>query len=147
MKSEGEGPSSVALRVIIALLASLVVLVVIGVVGIWSLVRQRAAPVANLPVETTSTADTATTTPVTRAPASTIARVRINSDPDGASIREEGVELCSSTPCEIIYKGADADPAREHLLTLTRPGFRTAMRNVKPADSPVSVKLTPAARY
>ena len=37
-------------------------------------------------------------------------KVRVNSDPDGASVKEDGVELCSSTPCDILYKGSDADP-------------------------------------
>ena len=47
-------------------------------------------------------------------------------------------------PCDILYKGADADPAREHKLTLSRPGFRLETRTVKVGDSPVAVKLTKA---
>lgn len=71
-------------------------------------------------------------------------KVRINSDPDGASVKEDGVELCSSTPCDILYKGSDADPTREHKLTLTRNGYRVETKTVKVGDSPVAVKLTPA---
>jgi serine/threonine-protein kinase len=76
-------------------------------------------------------------------------KVRINTDPDGASVREDGVELCSSTPCDILYKGADADPTREHKLTFTRNGYRLEIKSVKVGDSPVTVKLTvaPAGVY
>ena len=58
----------------------------------------------------------------------TLVKVRVNTDPDGASVKEDGVELCSSTPCDILYKGADADPARDHKLTLTRPGYKVETR-------------------
>ena len=73
--------------------------------------------------------------------------MRINSDPDGASVKEDGVELCSSTPCDILYKGSDADPAREHKLTFVRNGYRVETRSVKVGDSPVTLKLTAAPVY
>src|ERR1019366_579556 len=31
-----------------------------------------------------------------------IVKVRINTDPDGATVKEDGVELCGSTPCDIL---------------------------------------------
>jgi serine/threonine-protein kinase len=71
-------------------------------------------------------------------------KIRVNSDPDGATIKEDGVELCSSTPCDLVYKGPDADPAKEHALTLSRAGFKTEARTVKVGDSPVFVKLAKA---
>ena len=71
-----------------------------------------------------------------------IVKVRINSDPDGANVKEDGIEVCSSTPCDIVYKGSEADPTREHRLTLSRAGFRPESRTVKVGDTPVSVKLT-----
>src|SRR5207248_3307748 len=43
-----------------------------------------------------------------------VVKVRVNSDPDGASVRENGVEVCASTPCDVIYEGAEAD--KEHKL-------------------------------
>jgi serine/threonine-protein kinase len=73
-----------------------------------------------------------------------IVKVRVNSDPDGASVKEDGVELCGSTPCDILYKGQDADPAREHRLTVSHPGYRPETRTVKLGDSPFAVKLTRA---
>ncbi|HEY6459802.1 MAG TPA: protein kinase [Polyangiaceae bacterium] len=80
-------------------------------------------------------------------PASSLVKVRVNSDPDGASVKEDGVELCSSTPCDILYKGADADPAREHKLTLSRNGYRMETKSVKVGDSPVTIKLMAAPVY
>jgi serine/threonine-protein kinase len=77
-------------------------------------------------------------------PAVTMVKVRVNSDPDGASVKEDGVELCSSTPCDILYKGADADPARDHKLTLARQGYKSDTRNVRVGDSPITVKLAKA---
>jgi serine/threonine-protein kinase len=73
-----------------------------------------------------------------------LVKVRINSDPDGATVKEDGVELCSSTPCDLLYKGPDADPTRDHKLTLTRAGYRVEVRALKVGDSPVLVKLTKA---
>jgi serine/threonine-protein kinase len=73
-----------------------------------------------------------------------MAKVRINTEPDGAGVKEDGVELCSSTPCDILYKGADADPSREHKLTLARQGYRPETRSVKVTDSALTVKLAKA---
>ncbi|HEX4448652.1 MAG TPA: serine/threonine-protein kinase, partial [Polyangiaceae bacterium] len=73
-----------------------------------------------------------------------IAKVRINTDPDGATVKEDGVELCGSTPCDILYKGADADPAREHKLALSRQGYKVETRALRIGDSPLVVKLTKA---
>jgi hypothetical protein len=77
-------------------------------------------------------------------PAPALAKVRINSDPDGASVKENGVELCSSTPCDILYKDTDADPTHEHRLTLARAGYRVESKTVRVADSAVTVKLSVA---
>ena len=103
---------------------------------------------------TTSTTASMSTAPATETAAvvappptaaqASLVKVRINSDPDGASVKEDGVELCSSTPCDILYKGADADPTKEHKLTLARNGFRNETKAVKVGDSPVTVKLTAA---
>jgi serine/threonine-protein kinase len=77
-------------------------------------------------------------------PAAALVKVRVNSDPDGASVKEDGVELCSGTPCDILYKGPDADPTREHKLTIGRQGYKSETRTVRVADSPVLVKLSRA---
>ena len=81
----------------------------------------------------------------TRAMAATaMVKVRVNTDPDGAGVKEDGVELCSSTPCDILYKGSDADPSRDHKLMLTRQGYRPETRSVKATDSALTVKLAKA---
>jgi serine/threonine-protein kinase len=77
--------------------------------------------------------------------AASIVKVRVNSEPDGASVKEDGVELCSSTPCDILYKGADADPARDHKLTIARQGYKSDTRSVRVNESPIMVKLAKAA--
>ena len=89
-----------------------------------------------------SSAAVAPTDNAPKAPA--LVKVRVNTDPDGATVKEDGVELCGSTPCDLFYKGADADPAREHKLTLTRPGYRMETRTLKVGDGPIVVKLTRA---
>jgi len=79
-----------------------------------------------------------------RAAALAMVKVRVNTDPDGAAVKEDGVELCTSTPCDILYKGPDADPSREHKLTLARQGYRPETRSVRATDGPVTVKLSKA---
>jgi hypothetical protein len=73
------------------------------------------------------------------------AKVRVNTDPDGASVKENGVELCS-TPCDILYEGDEADPTREHKLTIALQGYRAEVRSVRAGDAPVNAKLTPIWR-
>ncbi len=74
--------------------------------------------------------------------APTIVKMRINSDPAGATVKEDGVELCGSTPCDIVYKGSDADPSRDHALVVTRQGFRPERTVVKASDASIVVRLT-----
>jgi hypothetical protein len=130
-------------------------LVLAGIVGYVAL-RPTKPVVAAGPTGSVAAVDPAVPTasaaapdpvaPPTVAPpvAPSLVKVRVNSDPDGAAVREDGVEVCSSTPCDIVYKGPDADPAKEHHLSLTRNGYKLESRTVKVGDSPVTVKLTVA---
>ena len=94
------------------------------------------AAAANVPAMATSLAgDTAA--------APSLVKVRVNAAPDSARVSEDGVELCT-TPCEILYKGADADPGREHKLALSRQGYKVETRTLKVGDSPLAVKLAKA---
>jgi serine/threonine protein kinase len=129
-------------------------LAIAGIIGYVALRPTKpAGPIASVPPTTTTTAPTEMTAPTANTlapPTATQAafvKVRVNSDPDGASVKEDGVELCGTTPCEILYKGADADPSREHKLSLARNGYRVETRSVKVGDSPVMVKLTAAPVY
>jgi hypothetical protein len=72
-------------------------------------------------------------------------KVRIKTDPPGATVKENGVAVCESTPCDVVYAGADADPLREHRLTLTRQGWRAKAIVVRANDGPVVAKLSRAA--
>jgi serine/threonine-protein kinase len=75
------------------------------------------------------------------APEPLLAKVRVTSDPDGASVKEDGVELCNATPCDLLYKGPDAEPTKEHKLAFVRSGFRPETRTFKIGDGPVAVKM------
>ena len=112
--------------------------------------KGKPAPPAPPPVAVTA-APKPTVAPVATVPTPTAApagpqfvKVRLNTDPDSASVKEDGIEICSSTPCEITYKGNEADPSREHKLLFSKSGYRVETRSVKIGDSPVSVKLTRA---
>jgi serine/threonine-protein kinase len=100
--------------------------------------------VAPPPVATQAAADP------TQAPAPVVAglvKVRLNSDPSGARVEEDGIEICSSTPCDIPYKGPEADATKEHKLTFSKAGFKNESKTIKVGDSPVTVKLTKAPTY
>jgi eukaryotic-like serine/threonine-protein kinase len=101
----------------------------------------QAATIPGVPTAPAIPTDTASAAP---APTASLVKVRIITDPDGASVKEDGVELCSATPCDILYKGSDADPNRQHKLAITRNGYRNENRSVTIGDSPVNIKLTAA---
>ena len=93
----------------------------------------------------TTAAAAATTAPPDTTPlAAGMVKVRLNSDPDGASVKEDSIEICNSTPCDITYKGKDADPGTEHKLVFSKSGYKVESKTVKVNDSPVTVKLTKA---
>jgi serine/threonine protein kinase len=134
----------------------MLVAAVVGALGVAAIIGfvvlrpgETHAPATGAPGLTLAAAVTpptetlAATVPLaTPLPSSSLAKVRVNSEPDGASVKENGVELCSSTPCDILYKDADADPTREHKLTVARAGYRVETKTVRVADSAVTVKLT-----
>ena len=43
-------------------------------------------------------------------PSDSIVKVRISTDPDGATIKENGVSICSGTPCDVLYAGRGSVP-------------------------------------
>jgi serine/threonine-protein kinase len=123
-----------------------------GLVGYLALRPRAGAPMgpqfaAQAPTATGTTGREIVAPPLMEAPApppaptAVLVKVRVNTEPDGASVKEDGVELCSSTPCDILYKGSDAEAAREHRLTFLHAGYRSETKNVRVGDSPVNVKL------
>jgi serine/threonine-protein kinase len=73
---------------------------------------------------------------------SRLVKVRINTEPDGAEVKEGGVQICTSTPCDVIYREDEAE--KDHALLVSKPGFRTASRVVRAGDSPILIKLARA---
>ena len=69
--------------------------------------------------------------------------VRVESTPAGASVREDGVERCASTPCDVVLRGDDVD--REHRYVLARAGYRQETRTVSAREAIVRVELSRAA--
>jgi eukaryotic-like serine/threonine-protein kinase len=67
--------------------------------------------------------------------------VHVTTDPPGAKVKEEGETLCETTPCDVVYRGAAADPTTEHLLAVLLPGYKLETAIARP-PSPVAVKLT-----
>ena len=98
------------------------------------------------PTETPTTTGTSATTAAGPVAPTGGTKVRINSDPDGASVKEDNIEICNSTPCDVPYRGPDADPQKEHKLTFSKSGYKTEAKTIKIGDSPVSVKLTAEKR-
>ncbi|MEO6417885.1 MAG: serine/threonine-protein kinase [Polyangiaceae bacterium] len=70
--------------------------------------------------------------------------IRVSSDPGGANVREDGRELCPATPCDVTYRGDDANPGKEHRLLLIKNGFRPENRTFKAGDPPLQVRLARA---
>jgi eukaryotic-like serine/threonine-protein kinase len=134
-----------------ALVAGVALALATVVVVVYVVFRPKSSIAVPSPPTSVATAAGATlvTAPVTTAasPVAVPVKVRVSTDPDGAIVKEDGIERCSSTPCDILYKGADADPEREHKLTFTRQGYRVESRSVKATESAaLGVKLTPIPR-
>jgi serine/threonine-protein kinase len=90
---------------------------------------------------TSAVASVSTASPASPPPPSdSIVKVRISTDPDGATIKENGVSICSGTPCDVLY--ADADPSRVHQITVTLAGYRSETKDIRVGDSPIIVRLT-----
>ena len=65
----------------------------------------------------------------------------VDTDPDGATVSENGTKLCSPTPCDVTFKDTD-----EHKLQLDKKGFKTTNATVGASDTKVSPKLDPKTR-
>ncbi|MBK8259584.1 MAG: serine/threonine protein kinase [Polyangiaceae bacterium] len=92
-----------------------------------------------------TTSATATSTPSTTGSESASAAdrvVRIESEPPGASVTEDGKELCAATPCDVTFKGESASSGKEHKLTLNKSGFKSTALTVGAAEAKASTKLS-----
>jgi hypothetical protein len=93
------------------------------------------AAMASVPVTTLPSASPAPTTPLT---------THFTSDPGGVVVKEDGKEICASTPCDHDF---EPDPTHEHKLVFTKPGFRPETRMIHAGDSPVAVHLVAARAW
>jgi serine/threonine-protein kinase len=78
------------------------------------------------------------------APVATTLSVHFVSEPPGASIKENGVELCAATPCDHAFP---ADMSLEHKVVVSHPGYRPDTRVVHGTDSEVDVALVAAKAW
>lgn len=107
---------------------------------------------SNLPVAAPGASTAVTVSPgASSAPASTTSTARravldVTSDPVGASVKEDGRDLCSATPCALVLE-AGADEAAEHRLQFTHPGYRPETKTVRSGDGVVHAKLTHAGGF
>jgi hypothetical protein len=65
--------------------------------------------------------------------------VRVDTEPEGATLSEDGVEKCASTPCDILYEG-DA-LAKSHTLKATKKGMKPTKVEVAVGAASASAKL------
>jgi serine/threonine-protein kinase len=68
-----------------------------------------------------------------------IRQVRVETDPPGASVSEGDTQLCTSTPCEVTWKGDAA--AAEHKLQVTKRGYKPVKLAVAIGDEKAVAKL------
>jgi eukaryotic-like serine/threonine-protein kinase len=111
--------------------------------GLTLSLANRGAPSAGTPTSTVTSVfvPTPIVAPTNEAASASnqIRSVRVESEPSGATVSDRGTELCMSTPCEIIWRGAMAKV--EHRLNLSKRGFKSAMLVVSPTAETVSAKL------
>jgi serine/threonine-protein kinase len=94
---------------------------------------------------TAATSASASTTAATSAPATSSAAaasdrtVHVDSEPAGASVSEDGKELCASTPCDVTFK--DEGGAKEHKLSFKKAGYKLGSVVVAATDTKASGKL------
>ena len=98
-------------------------------------------PATSAAITAATAPSSAATTSAGAAPDARTATLKVTTDPPGASVREDAIELCAATPCDVTFKGDAADPAKVHKLVFTHLGFRPETRSVKPGDLLVHARL------
>jgi len=73
-----------------------------------------------------------------------IAVLEIVTEPPGARVKEDGLELCASTPCRVTFRGEAADAKLEHLLEVLKPDYRLEKKLVRTGAGSVTIKLSKA---
>src|SRR5262249_15491323 len=65
--------------------------------------------------------------------------LRVESEPTGPIVRENGRELCTTTPCRVTWLGDEA--SAQHKLAIEKPGFKTATIPIEDGQERVVAKL------
>lgn len=126
-----------------------------ALVAVGAIVGVAARVTLKQPTEATSNAsptpavtDVSPTTPAvtsteTHASSPASAALRVESDPAGATVREDGKDVCAATPCTLTYRGDDA--AKVHHLVVAKAGFKSESRDAHASEAPLAVKLARAS--
>jgi serine/threonine-protein kinase len=72
------------------------------------------------------------------------ATLHVETNPEGARVKEEGDTVCEATPCDIAYVGDSAAPGFEHLLVFMKADHKVERKLVTIGASPMRVTLTKA---
>ncbi len=130
LREETASRKKIALRVAAAA-------AVVALAGLAFVLRGRAAPdthVAAAPIAAPQGAPAAPVGP-------RFAQLRVESTPPGASVREDGVEVCASTPCLLTFQGEAALPEHAHQLVVSRAGYAPRLRTARLVEGTVAVEL------
>jgi len=82
-------------------------------------------------------------------PVGTVASIAVDlvTVPAGATVAtKDGKVLCSSTPCQVKFEGADADEGRQHELVFEKPGYRKAIETISVSRKDLAARLVSLAR-
>jgi hypothetical protein len=120
-------------NLLIGAIVAMVVLIIVGIVMIITRETSK-APVAPA---------------VNASPSATWERIgvlHLETTPSGAMVEWAGKKVCHATPCDITFRGDEADPEKEHRLMISRDGYQPEVKAVKVSDRSVSVTLLEAVR-
>lgn len=135
-----EPPPSNAPKVVGGLL-----LIAAAAAAVWYFLRPPPeAPVVAVPPPPVASSVVAPPPPSASTPPAPVPTItlHIDTDPPGARVKEDNLVVCASTPCDIVYKGDQADPTIEHLLVIQKADYKTEKKIAKVSASPLTVKLS-----
>jgi serine/threonine protein kinase len=128
-----------------AWVAALAVAVVIGgvIVGLQRNGDSGSGPTQGGPAMTSSAPAVTATASVAPPPKPAVTlTLHIETNPPGAKVKEDDLVICAATPCEVVYKGENADASIEHLLVFQKSGYRVERKIARADKDPLVVKLS-----
>jgi eukaryotic-like serine/threonine-protein kinase len=143
----GEGTSRPRAALLVASL-----LVSLSVVAALVVIRTRAAPapaVAATPPRSELVVEplAASPSPIEKSasqPPFASVKLEVATEPPGARVHEDGLEVCATTPCEITYSGDPSEAQVEHLLVITKSDYKVERKLVKSSAHALALKLSRA---